>query len=140
MPSGLPVELVEHILRLAAPSEVTSTTYSDRQADLYALSLVSTSVRAVTQPLLDKVAYFTDGEPWKAFLESFKDRTPTVELLWVTSGAVNWARLAAFLPRCKSLRELRLFDFDEVNQVDLKCLEDLPGMLERARSGLGSFG
>ncbi|GAA6031183.1 hypothetical protein JCM8097_004049 [Rhodosporidiobolus ruineniae] len=122
MPASLPVELVEYILELAVPTNVTSTTYADRQALLRILSLVSSSVRAVTQPQLDAVVYITDEEPWKAYMRSVAHRTSTVELLWVTSGATTWKELAAFLPRCKALRELRLFDFDD---VDLSCLSGL---------------
>ncbi|GAA6031159.1 hypothetical protein JCM8097_004033 [Rhodosporidiobolus ruineniae] len=54
---SLPVELVERILRLALPEEVTPRTYGQRQSSLRSVCLVSSALRRLAQPILEEVAY-----------------------------------------------------------------------------------
>ncbi|BGP15291.1 hypothetical protein JCM10213_002994 [Rhodosporidiobolus nylandii] len=123
---SLPVELVERIVRLALPDEMTSTTYGERQATLRACCLVSSGMRAVAQPILEEACWIRHDRSigWDEAQQTLSRISKCLRSLWVQE---HWEEkaddFAAFLPLCKRLRELRLCGW---RAFSLCTLKDLP--------------
>ncbi|BGP15279.1 hypothetical protein JCM10213_008299 [Rhodosporidiobolus nylandii] len=124
----LPVELVERIMRLALPVEITGTTYSERQAILRACCLVSSRLRAIVQPILEEALWIRYGRgiSWKQAKDSLSRLGKRLRFLWV---AEHWearaADFAALLSSCTGLRDLRLCHWRAFNLCTLKDLSGL---------------
>ncbi|BGP15251.1 hypothetical protein JCM10213_000706 [Rhodosporidiobolus nylandii] len=112
----LPVELLQHILRLAAPLDYTPELYKERRATLKSCCFVSRRIRVVAQPMLLEVFQVKTDEDVEAM--ETDGRGPQVKLLVCDGG--HWscelenqtARLHRALGACPLVRDLRLFDAD----------------------------
>ncbi|GAA5850261.1 hypothetical protein JCM8547_001065 [Rhodosporidiobolus lusitaniae] len=109
---SLLTELVEPIVHLSLPEDITGNTYSERQATLRALGLVSRKLRTVAQPILDEVVWVNGERKWRA--EHQEQLKRTASMLRLAGFDTNLAELAG-LP---NLRVLMLFGIaarDDVN-------------------------
>ncbi|GAA5869374.1 hypothetical protein JCM8547_008656 [Rhodosporidiobolus lusitaniae] len=68
MLDSLPTELVEHVVRLAVSSSFLPHLYHDRLATLTSLSLTSSKLRIVAQPILLEVVQLKSREAVESFL------------------------------------------------------------------------
>ncbi|BGP20447.1 hypothetical protein JCM10213_001545 [Rhodosporidiobolus nylandii] len=66
----LPLELVDHVVRLALPHPFSFSQYRDRQDTLFALCRTSKVMRAVAQPLLFEVVEFRTADEVEEFVEA----------------------------------------------------------------------
>ncbi|GAA5956033.1 hypothetical protein JCM10213_005257 [Rhodosporidiobolus nylandii] len=120
----LPVELLEHILRFAAPLDYTPELYKERRATLKRFCLVSRGLRAAAQPMLPEVV-LVDGAKDVGALET-GGRGRQIKLLvyqrpFVEKLADDAHSLQRTLAACPLVRDLRFFDVD----LNLKLLEPL---------------
>ncbi|BGP15328.1 hypothetical protein JCM10213_005258 [Rhodosporidiobolus nylandii] len=123
---SLPVELVERIVRLALPDEITSTTYGERQATLRACCLVSSGLRAIAQPILEEALWIRGYTEWDKAQEKLSRRPQRLRFLWVGEHWEEKAdNFAALLSACTGLRELRLCGWRAFNLCTLKDLTRL---------------
>ncbi|GAA6033643.1 hypothetical protein JCM8097_004362 [Rhodosporidiobolus ruineniae] len=105
---SLPVELVERILRLALPDEITSSTYTDRQSTLRSLCLVSSALRRLAQPILEQAVYLKSIEAFKVYEKVTVSQNERVRFFWSSVAGLPYPCLAAILERCVNLRDFRL--------------------------------
>ncbi|GAA5849258.1 hypothetical protein JCM8547_006495 [Rhodosporidiobolus lusitaniae] len=117
----LPDELLEHIVELTEPKEITAATYRPRQNTLLALSLTSKRLSRIAQPFLARAIHFrarTERDvrrqpPYD--VEKLKDRLELGSFVQM-EPRLEWTR-------CSALREVRL---SRLPGVDLRWLGDLP--------------
>ncbi|GAA5938056.1 hypothetical protein JCM10213_000820 [Rhodosporidiobolus nylandii] len=108
---SLPVEVVERVVRLALPVEITSTTYGERHATLKTCCLVSSGMRTVAQPILEEALWIRERRTtrWHEAEKILSRLAKRLRFLWV---AEHWEEkaddFAAILRSCNRLRELRL--------------------------------
>ncbi|BGP15319.1 hypothetical protein JCM10213_002622 [Rhodosporidiobolus nylandii] len=123
---SLPVELVERIVRLALPVDITSTTYGERQATLKACCLVSSGMRDVAQPLLEEALLVRDYTVWDEAQETLSGLSKRLRFLWAQE---HWEEkaddFAALLSECTGVRDLRLCSW---RVFDLCTLMDITGL------------
>ncbi|BGP15314.1 hypothetical protein JCM10213_002627 [Rhodosporidiobolus nylandii] len=123
---SLPFELVERILRLALPDEITSTTYGERQATLRACCLVSNGLRDVAQPLLEEALLVRDYTVWDEAQETLSRLSKRLRFLWVAGRWEDKADdFAALLSECTALRDLRLCSWRAFDLCALKVMSGL---------------
>ncbi|GAA5869330.1 hypothetical protein JCM8547_008646 [Rhodosporidiobolus lusitaniae] len=119
MLDSLPTELVEHVVRLAVSSSFLPHLYHDRLATLTSLSLTSSKLRIVAQPILLEVVQLKSREAVESFLavveadkalgararsvrvEGFRLRT-TMQSFGVVD--VDFKRLSSSCPRIVDFR------------------------------------
>ncbi|BGP20525.1 hypothetical protein JCM10213_003788 [Rhodosporidiobolus nylandii] len=124
----LPVELVQHIVRLTLPSP-SHATYRERQDRLLVLCRTSRALRTVGQTVLFEVVELASREQFSSFLEAVKanelsERVRSVQLYEDPYGR-NMFQLAAgdyasLVRRCPRLAELRIAH----SRVDLAELQE----------------
>ncbi|GAA5947961.1 hypothetical protein JCM10213_007667 [Rhodosporidiobolus nylandii] len=126
----LPVELVQHIVRLTLPSP-SHATYRERQDTLLALCRTSRALRTVAQPALFEVVELASREQVDSFREAVKakelgERVRSLHLdgksgiggaRYVDFGPDDFSRLAH---SCPHLVELKTHNLN----VDLRWLQD----------------
>ncbi|BGP15228.1 hypothetical protein JCM10213v2_003188 [Rhodosporidiobolus nylandii] len=123
---SLPVEVVERVVRLALPVEITSTTYGERHATLKTCCLVSSGMRTVAQPILEEALWIRERRTtrWHEAEKILSRLAKRLRFLWV---AEHWEEkaddFAAILRSCNRLRELRLCGW---RAFSLQTLKDLP--------------
>ncbi|BGP15189.1 hypothetical protein JCM10213_000861 [Rhodosporidiobolus nylandii] len=126
----LPVELLQHILRLAAPLDYTPELYEERRANLRSCCLVSQRMRELAQPMLLEVSEVKTDEDIEA-LET-NGRGKQVKLLAyrrvrqrsssrIYALSEHADRLRRVLAACHLVRDVRYFD----PVVDLNLLAPL---------------
>ncbi|GAA5902817.1 hypothetical protein JCM6882_009134 [Rhodosporidiobolus microsporus] len=106
---SLPTELVEHIVRLAIPSEYSSATYLDRQDTLRQLCLVCRDLRKVAQPVLHEVVRVGMDSTVARVEELLKLMSVKRRLRVVALEGVN-VDLSHVGEECINLRDLRITD------------------------------
>ncbi|BGP15277.1 hypothetical protein JCM10213_008301 [Rhodosporidiobolus nylandii] len=120
---SLPIELVERVVRLALPVDITSTTYGERQATLRACCLVSSGMRDVALPILEEALWIRRDTEWDEAQGMLSRMSKRLRFLWI---ATHWEEkaddFAALLSSCKGLRQLRLCN---QHAFDLCTLKDL---------------
>ncbi|BGP20454.1 hypothetical protein JCM10213_001537 [Rhodosporidiobolus nylandii] len=68
----LPLELVDHVVRLTLPRPFSFSQYRERQDTLLALCRTSKEMRAVAQPLLFEVVELTTADEVEGFVQAVK--------------------------------------------------------------------
>ncbi|BGP20386.1 hypothetical protein JCM10213_002302 [Rhodosporidiobolus nylandii] len=124
----LPLELVDHVARLALPQPFSFRQYRDRQDTLLALCRTSKAMRAVAQPsLFEAVQLRTAGEV-ERFVEAVKVtklgrrvKRVGIEEPRPSFEACDNAALAA---ACPAIRDLYL-DGVDLDLSDLECFPNL---------------
>jgi hypothetical protein len=115
----LPVELIQRIVRLSTPEEITSWTYQPRQGTLRNLCLVNSLPLAIAQPVLEEALWVNDRERWeRTAAQLSKSGTARLRFLWVneeSSSPSEWKDVEPFLPLLRSIRELRLADLGPID-------------------------
>ncbi|BGP15301.1 hypothetical protein JCM10213_002984 [Rhodosporidiobolus nylandii] len=129
---SLPSELVERVVRLPEPDEITLRTYGERQDTLRALCLVSKALRAVVQPILEEVLFAksnTDAwtrvkEPLAANPSRARHLRLCADWQWRLHKGYIWKDLLInVLPTLTMLRQLHITSFQG---LQLSVLQNLP--------------
>ncbi|GAA5849225.1 hypothetical protein JCM8547_006484 [Rhodosporidiobolus lusitaniae] len=119
----LPVELLSHIVALAAPVEYTVSYYFERRQFLYNVCLVSKRMRAVAQPMLVEVfeVFFEEHMQWLDEIdEKGRSRASGVKLLVLRGTSYDSFFLTKkvdvrrILERCSRVIEVRVLDAGEI--------------------------
>ncbi|GAA5896776.1 hypothetical protein JCM6882_005032 [Rhodosporidiobolus microsporus] len=130
----LPVELLSHILRLAAPLEYTPDKYRERRELLRQCCLVCKRVRDVAQPMLPEV-FAIRKEPDDVHLRQGEPaRGQLVRVLALNESSALPCPIAAALRACKNVVDLRVL---LVGDLDLGCLADLKNLRHLVISSTG---
>ncbi|BGP15212.1 hypothetical protein JCM10213_000836 [Rhodosporidiobolus nylandii] len=130
MADRLPVELLEQILRLAAPLEYTRELYDERRETLISCCLVSRTMRELAQPMLPEVfaartekdveVLETEGRGTQVKLLAYRRvRQRSSSQTYTLSDEGD--RLRRVLAACHLVRDLRFFD----TVLDLNLLAPL---------------
>ncbi|GAA5905235.1 hypothetical protein JCM6882_003723 [Rhodosporidiobolus microsporus] len=134
MPRNLPPELWQLIFRHALPARLirrsvwTGSTWKEHAATLRAFSLVSSTWRALAQPLLFEQAFVAD-ETIGSFAEALATSPPLADAVRVLKVFRQSTRdaLEAILRRLPQLRELHL---SQVREFDLSLLRNTPELVK----------
>ncbi|BGP20488.1 hypothetical protein JCM10213_007645 [Rhodosporidiobolus nylandii] len=128
----LPVELVQHVVRLTLPSPCHAT-YRERQATLLALCRTNRALRMVAQQALFEVVELASRDQFDSLLEAVKAKElggrvrvmlldgEDVEDREGVSRTFEARDLALLAPSCSHLVELKTHNVN----VDLRWLQDL---------------
>ncbi|BGP20397.1 hypothetical protein JCM10213_002291 [Rhodosporidiobolus nylandii] len=126
----LPLELVDHVVRLALPQPFSFRQYRERQNTLLALCRTSRAMRSVAQPLLFEVVELRTPDEVEGFIEAVEATK--------FGGSVKRVRIeqarrslpfdgrdyAALAETCPAIRDLYLDGFD-LDLGDLECFTNL---------------
>ncbi|GAA5945088.1 hypothetical protein JCM10213_001554 [Rhodosporidiobolus nylandii] len=121
-----PLELVDHVVRLALPQPFSFRQYRDRQDTLLALCRTSKVMRTVAQPLLFEVVELKSADEVEGFVEACEatklgGRVKQLRLAY-SLGVIELspvAEVASLAACCPRLSELFLHGVD----VDFACLQ-----------------
>ncbi|GAA6031212.1 hypothetical protein JCM8097_004064 [Rhodosporidiobolus ruineniae] len=105
---SLPIELVERILCPPEPIVETRAAYAEQHASLRACCLVSSRLRRIAQPLLDKFACIDSPAAYRRFKTMDQDKRRSIKLCLVIKVELSWSSLSPRLGSCKNLRRLYL--------------------------------
>jgi hypothetical protein len=119
----LPVELIQRIVRLATPEEITSSTYQPRQDTLRNLCLVNSLLLAVVQPVLEEALWVGDDSGRAGRTVQVLQAQPTrVRFLWWQQSVSSWTDLSVYFPLLLSIREIRLGRLSSVDTMVLASM------------------
>ncbi|GAA5948804.1 hypothetical protein JCM10213_008687 [Rhodosporidiobolus nylandii] len=122
----LPVELLQHILRLAAPLDYSPELYKERRSTLRSCCLVNRTMRELAQPMLPEV-FVVDREEEIQELEGDARGFRVKNLVFkrVKRGVVDFNTIAmdSVARLCPNIVDLKLFQPDA---FDLEPVSSLP--------------
>jgi hypothetical protein len=129
---SLPTELIQRIVRLATPDEITSSTYQHRQDTLRSLCLVNQLLRELAQPVLEEAMVVRKATTWRSRGGPSGERAAgKLRFLWVQEDAtIEWEfDLPSLEPLLATVTTLRLSSVKEVRVGTLAALSREPSCL-----------
>jgi hypothetical protein len=126
----LPLEHVQHIVRLTLPSSSSPLDYRARQDTLLALCATSKALCDIAQPVLLEVVELTSGSRVNSFLGAVKEgrKGDRVQVLRLSGDdecdyKLSKDALFALASDCRNVAEVRLCDFADVELNWLEAFE-----------------
>lgn len=110
----LPNELIERTIRLAFPSQTTSTTYAERQSTLLSLARSHSRLNAIVKLILLELVIIESQRGWQKTLKRLEDDGAAslvrklVQQAELDKKDEMWPGLSRLLPQLGALRKLQL--------------------------------